>query len=58
MKASTIKAVLSMSEFFTYNVTPEEFSQIMQRASILEETTRDREIMHSLAQELHKALTM
>ncbi len=56
MKASNVKAVIAMSEFFTYNVTPEEFIQIMQRASTLEETTRDREIMRSLAHELNKAL--
>lgn len=56
MKAANIKAIIAISEFFTYQVPAAEFAQIIQRASDLEDTTRDREILQSLAKSLQKAL--
>lgn len=56
MKASNLKAVIAMSEFFTYKVSPKELIQIMQRVYDLEDTTRDRELLHSLANDLTKAI--
>jgi len=58
MKANNVKAIVAMSEFFTFNTTPEELSEILARASRLEDTVRDREIMCSLGHELAKALGM
>lgn len=56
MKASNVKALVAMSEFFTYITTPEELSQILKRVYDLEDTTRDRMILNNLSRELEKAL--
>lgn len=56
MRPNVIKATAAISEFLSYNVTPDEFKEILKRASSLEETTRDREIMSALSHELDKAL--
>lgn len=56
MRPNVIKTTAVISEFLTYNVTPEEFAEILHRFSNLEDTTRDREIMTALAHEFDKAL--
>lgn len=56
MRPNVIKATAVISEFFTYNVTPEEFAEILHRFSSLEDNTRDREIITALANNLDKAL--
>ena len=55
MRPNVIKATVVISEFLTYNVTPEEFTKILHRFSKLEDTTRDREIVTALAHEFDKA---
>lgn len=56
MRPNVIKATVVISEFLTYNVTPEEFTKILHRFSKLEDTTRDREIVTALAHEFDNAL--
>lgn len=56
MRPNVIKATVVISEFLTYNVTPEEFTKILHRFSKIEDTTRDREIVTALAHEFDKAL--
>lgn len=58
MRSDVIKATVVMSEFFTYNVTPEEFCKILHRFSSLEDNTRDREIITTLANNLDKGLNV
>lgn len=56
MKANNIKAVIAMTEFFTYHVAPEEFAQITQRFANLEDNGRDRDVIKDLAGLLRDAL--
>lgn len=56
MRPNVIKATIVISEFLTYNVSPEEFKDIIKRLSCIEDTARDREIMSALAHELDKSM--
>lgn len=52
MRPDVLKAVVAMESFFTYNITPEEFSSLLH--SLETKNDRDKSIIESLAYTIDK----